>query len=101
MSTPHLIVKGIKPADDKYKKMLTVLTACQLAGIDPPSEVKKYFGDYEEYDPNPLGIEVELISTNYSWPGINKVSREMYTGYTIDIRKIDPDIKILEVGIHW
>ena len=50
MGTSYSIsVGGIKPKDDKFNNMLSILTACQNEGIKAPKAVIDYFNaDYTE-----------------------------------------------------
>jgi hypothetical protein len=92
-------VIGFKPPDEKFKKMLEAYRACELAGIKIPDEVRKFFNDEP---PDPTGVKVEL--RNYGAPkgseyarGVKPWEGDCAEGYEIDVRQLDPDIKIVRV----
>lgn len=91
MST-HIV--GFKPADDKFKRMLKVWQTCVEAGVSPPKEVDDFFGGEK---PDPTGVEIHFYDYKTSkWiDGIKKWSADMSEGLEVDLRKLDPDIKIL------
>jgi hypothetical protein len=92
-------VVGIKPADEKYKKMIVVWDACQKAGVAPPKEVTDFFGDEV---PDPAGIQVDLIPYPKPWAsGVSEYKTEYTDGFEVDLRKLDPDLKILRFYCSW
>lgn len=56
MST-HVV--GYRPPDERWHQMKAIWDACAEAGIDPPEEVRSFFGGEA---PDARGIEVEVES---------------------------------------
>lgn len=81
-------VKGIKPPDDKWKRMKAVYDSCDLAGIDVPEEVSEYFG-WEE--PDNKGVVVDLDKHDCC----KKYKADMQDGFEIDLTKLPKDITII------
>jgi hypothetical protein len=77
-------VIGIRPADEKWKKMKAVWDSCKKAGIEPPEAVDDFF-DGEE--PNPDGIEVEIKSHPYNASSMN--------GFDVHLSELPKDVKII------
>jgi hypothetical protein len=82
---------GIKPADTKFKQMKAVWDACMAAGLQVPDEVRTFFKDEE---PNERGVQIDLRRT----PG---VSDHGELGFTVDLQKIDKDIRYLVFENSW
>lgn len=91
MST-HVV--GIKPADEKYAQMHKILELCRTAKIDPPQAVKDFFGHYwkDSTQTDPSGV---CVSLDKGSPGVTEWNDRDRGGYEVDLRKLDPDIKIL------
>lgn len=83
-------VIGIKPADEKWKKMKAIWDSCQKGKIAPPEEVFAYF---EYKDPDPKGIKVEIENQKYEDEGSS--------GVEVDISKLSKDIKIIRFYNSW
>lgn len=81
MST-HII--GIKPPDERWKKMKAIWDACKEAGISVPREVSDFF---DNCAPDPAGVVVEL--TGRPWRG------NAADGFEIDLPELDPDIRTI------
>jgi hypothetical protein len=95
MST-HVV--GFKPADEKYRAMFAALEACRSAGVNPPPEVTEFFGgDPEEADPH--GVAVWLESGRSA--GVTKWRSDSAEGFEVDLRALDPSIKILRFVNSW
>lgn len=89
MSSDEQSVYAIKPADQKWKDMKAVWDSCQDAGIDPPAEVWKFFGNEP---PDDMGV-VEELHRNH--PAMSPYSEEMRSGWEVDLSKLPPDTKII------
>lgn len=87
MST-HVV--GFKPPDEKFMKMLAAWKACEAAGVDPPKDVRKFFNDGQ---PDEAGVEVVVKATE--WHG------DEGDGFEVDLRTIDPDVKIIRFFNSW
>ncbi len=88
-ATPHVV--GFKPADAKFKKMKAALDACLAIKATPPLEVRQFFGPDWEEGIDERGIRVDLEKAK----GVTEWKEEMQDGFEIDLRLLDPDIKIL------
>jgi hypothetical protein len=89
-------IVGIKPADDKWKKMKGVWDSCTAADIPIPDEVYDYFdGD----EPNDLGV---VVHKNKLGGAVTHLGSEFSgRGYVVDLTKLPPDIKLLKFENSW
>lgn len=89
---------GFKPADEKFRKMRAAYVACRDAGIEPPDEVTAFFGGEPEASDD-AGVRLTLGSSvrGYAPPadGVTPWKAEMQDGFEVDLRKLDPTIKVL------
>ena len=81
MST-HVV--GFIPPDETWQKMLAVWDACSKAGVRPPGEVEKFFGDS---DPKGIGRQVEIPHREYS--------AKMVSGVEVEIDKLPKEVKFI------
>ena len=93
-------VIGFIPPDDKFKKMLKAYRACEEAGIAIPADVEKFF---DGEPPDNAGVQVHL---SYGTKGKDAVKEYRDNdanaeGYEIDLRKLDPNIKVLRFTNSW
>lgn len=87
------VVYGIKPADEKYRKMKAVYDACREAGVTVPDDVWDFFGDDV---PNGKGVVVELGKDC-----LTSFSHEGTYGYDVDITKLPKDVTIVRFKNSW
>jgi hypothetical protein len=87
MST-HVV--GIKPADEKYKKMEQVYNLCQEMKVPVPSEVYDFF---DGESPNGLGVEVNI--------SVIKGNIDCGYSYDIDVTTIPKDVKFIRFINSW
>jgi hypothetical protein len=93
----HIV--GFVPPDEKWEKMKQVYDACKAAGIDPPDRVIKFFGGEA---PDPAGVERHLdVMTRASAVKAWSAEHGASSGFEVDLRKLDPDIKILRFYNSW
>jgi hypothetical protein len=92
-------IVGIKPPDDKWKKMKAIWDSCMAADIEPPSDVYDYFGDYEPDEDGVTVSESELSNSG----AIRPISEVQFSnrGYIIDVTKLPKDIKLIKVENSW
>jgi hypothetical protein len=88
-------VVGIKPADAKREKMLAAWDACIAAGVPAPDGVHEYFGTDDREELDPAGVKVTIGGGYACAGGVSPYSADMEDGFEVDLRKLDPDIKIL------
>lgn len=86
-----LHIEGVKPPDEKWKKMFNVFEACRKAEIPIPDEVWEFF-NHETPDKAGVVIPQHKLGIGDVLYAYNKEGRQ---GFEIDITKIDKDIKIL------
>lgn len=87
-------IKGIRPADDKFKKMLAAYRACEAVGIRPPDDVCDFFnGD----TPSDNGLLVSLEDHK----AVTEYSDDMVSGFDVEIAKLPKDIKIIRFYNSW
>ena len=79
-------VEGIIPADEKYMKMAKIYNDCEDLGVVPPEEVIDFF---EGDRPDPTGMSVSLGDA------ASEYGADMQEGYEVDVRKLDPRVKII------
>lgn len=85
MST-HVV--GIRPADEKWKKMKAAYDACMAAKVAVPKDVEEFF-DYEP--PDTLGVRIEIEKL----PCTSKYRDDMRDGFEVDIKKLPPDVTVI------
>jgi len=81
-------VYGIKPPDDKWKKMKTIWDACETMGVKIPNEVDKFFGGEE---PDDSGVLICLQGLGCC----SDFRREMMEGFEIDVTKLPKNVKVI------
>jgi hypothetical protein len=86
-------IYGIKPVDDKYKKMKNIHDACREAGVCIPKEVTDFFEDGE---PDCNGIKVELFIAEAT-ESVREFRTDEGEGWYIDINKLPSDIKMIKI----
>lgn len=94
MSDVSLSVIGIKPPDEKWKKMKAVYDACVVAESQLPTDVENFFGGEE---PDKKGVIVEIEKTK----AVSKYSDEMIDGFEVDLTKLPPDVKIIRFTANY
>lgn len=91
-------VVGVKPADAKWKQMKAVYDACESAKLPVPREVEKFFND-DKPDPDGVTIDgralMECGAVEYVEPNHPE------SGYSINIKKLPPDVTIVRVINSW
>lgn len=92
-------VKGIKPADEKYQKMLAIYEQCEDAGVSIPKEVDAFF---EHEKPDPIGVVVD-ITDRKRYPGVVETYSEhdAAQGFQIHLDRVPKDIKIIRFQNSW
>jgi hypothetical protein len=91
MST-HVV--GIRPPDDRWRKMKAIWDACDAAGIAPPSDVDRFF----EYDkPDPMGVVIELDKHKC----VAEYKDDARLGYDINLAALPPDVTVVRVYNAW
>ena len=93
-------VIGFRPADDRYRQMKAVLDACRQAKIEPPAAVKEFFPRWTEDEAMPdHGVTVALgadwLKQGDLAAGVTHWKSDMEDGFEVDLRAIDPTIKVL------
>jgi len=92
-------VAGIKPADEKYRKMLEVYEACKAASVPVPDAVQKFF-NYG--DPEPTGVLVSLSSPGRARdPSITEYRNDYSEGFEVNLDKLDPNIRVLRFTVGY
>lgn len=100
---PHVV--GIKPPDERWKKMKAVYDACVAAEAKVPKEVDDYF---DNEPPDESGVVVDLSNCMRRasgalghHPSVTEWSDEDSCGCEIDISKLPKDVKIVRVFQSW
>lgn len=84
-------VCGIRPPDEKWKKMKAAFDSCQNAGIEVPDEVWDFFGGER---PDEAGVIVALpTDCATEWRA------EMQDGYEVDISKLPKDVTVIRFAM--
>ena len=97
MST-HIV--GFIPPDAEYNRMREAWLACEAAGVEPPKELLGWFGKkyYEPFEaPDAEGAEAEVEKSD----AVTKWRDSCREGYQVDLRKLDPKVKILRFYNSW
>ena len=77
-----LYVVGLRPVDDKWRKMKAAWDACSEAGFDAPEIVKKFFDYVYPKDENAIEVKID----------IEKYSAAYRHGYEIDLSTLPDDV---------
>lgn len=85
-------VIGIRPPDEKFRKMLDAYKACSDAGIEPPDEVLDFF---EGETPDPKGVHLEITSAESKW------AEDAAEGIEVDLSKLPKDVSIIRFVNSW
>jgi len=83
-------VLGIRPPDEKWRKMKQVYESCIEMDVEIPPEVWKFFNDEE---PDDKGVRVEIPHEDWG--------DESSEGLEIDVAKIPADVKIIRFYNSW
>lgn len=89
-------VEGIKPADEKFKKMLDIYNACDVAGVQIPEEVNRFFNGET---PDEAGVK-EYLSVSKT-PYLSEYFADMQEGIEVRVDEIPDDIKIIRFINSW
>jgi len=81
-------VIGIRPSDDKFKKMYKAYMACEELGIEPPDIVRAFF---ENDTPDEKGVVVWLDEHICC----QEYTNDYQQGYEVYLDKLPKDIKII------
>lgn len=87
-------VYGIKPSDEKWKKMKAVRDACNAAGLAIPEEVNTFFG-WDEPDDKGVRVDLRKFDCCQFHTGEGKEN------YEIDVKKLPPDVTIIRFVNAW
>ena len=90
MRSFEMYVTGIRPANDKWKKMKGVWDSCSKAGVAVPDEVIDFF---DGEDPDEAGIEVKIKTKEYS--------AELVYGLEVDVDSIPKGVKKIRFTVHF
>lgn len=85
----HVI--GLKPVDEKWKKMYAAYKACDDANVDPPKKVLDFFNGVSFEHIEQTGIEVDLEE----YACCTEYSGDMKDGYEVDVKKLPKDVTII------
>jgi uncharacterized protein YfbU (UPF0304 family) len=85
-------VRGIIPADEKYKEMLSIYNACEKAQVTIPEEVMEFFN---RGNPNPNGMEIEIKRS------LKEVHEDGCNGFIVDISKLPKNVKLIKFVNSW
>jgi hypothetical protein len=85
-------VRGIIPADERYKEMLSIYNACKKAQVTIPEEVMEFF-IRNEPDPNGMVIEIQRSLKELHEDGCN--------GFIVDISKLPKNVKLIKFVNSW
>lgn len=92
-----LIMRAYTIPDEKSEKMMAAYMACKAAGVEPPTDVEKYF-DWEE--PSPHGIPMNSSQLK-DLEGTTKINTEGFEGMAINIDELPENIKTIVIGISY
>jgi hypothetical protein len=78
-------VYGIKPPDDKWKRMKSCYDGCKNAGVAVPKDVEEFF---DHCEPDEAGVVVKLPKG-----AVKEHSADMINCFDVDLSKIPKDIR--------
>ncbi len=88
-------VEGIKPPDEKWKKMKVVWDACKAAKVSPPDEVEEFFGNG---DPDPAGV---VLDQDELGEAVQEYNVEGSSGYDVILAKLPKDVSVIRFVNSW
>lgn len=100
MSISYHVI-GIKPPDEKWKRMKAVYDACMEADTSIPDEVTDFF---EDQIPDDNGVVVHLANDykdTERHQSVKQISKPGLAGFNIDIAKLSKDVSIIRFEISW
>lgn len=88
----HSYIELGRDIDDKTKKYLDVIDACEKAGVEVPSEITDFFDELEEDG---------HVTDNVHWKELNEGEYQTCCNngdveYTIDLSKIPEGVKYIK-----
>jgi hypothetical protein len=86
-------VFGIKPADEKWKKMKDAWEACIKALVPVPKEVLEYFNGER---PDAKGVVVNL-----SEKAVSEIDGDSSSGLEVNLDKVPDDVRIIRFVNSW
>lgn len=87
-------VKGIRPPDEKWRRMKAVYESCKAADIQIPDEVQEFF-NWETPDEKGVIVEIEMLECT------SKYKDEYSEGLEINIDLLPTDIQIIRFYNSW
>jgi hypothetical protein len=90
-------VKGFKPPNDKWQKMAEAWRACRALGVEPPTEVTRFF-DGEEPDGNGVEVgeqELKRVGALREWKS------EYAEGFEVDVINLPTDVTVIRFYNNW
>jgi len=95
-------VYGIRPPNERWRKMKEIYEACEKADIDPPEEVQEFFPDGEPPDPKGVVVDLSCFGPKYeNHPSVTEYKGDMDEGFEVEIDKLPPDVKIIRFVNSW
>ena len=86
---------GIRPPDEKWKRMKSVWDACEAAGVDPPHEINEFFNNVP---PDGSGVVVDIERKSSA---VTKWIRDDASGFEVDLTKLPKDVTVLRFYNSW
>jgi hypothetical protein len=91
-------LEGVRPQDKRWLRMKNAYESCMAAGVAVPQDVLDYF-DFDSYEEEYITEEgpAEPLADGHKihCDAITRHGEEMQDGFIVDLRKLDPAIKIL------
>lgn len=92
-------VVGIRPGDEKWRKMKEVYDSCVAAGVLVPTAVQEFF-NHEK--PDEVGVVIDLgASYGEKHKCCTEYSTEGSSGFEIDVTQIPADVKKIRFYCSW
>ena len=88
-------IVGIKPPDEKFRKMKAIWDACDAADIEVPDEVYDYFNGET---PDDEGVRVDIAKDKNAVFGIGEWAQG---GYIVYLDRLPKDVKIIRFTNSW
>ena len=88
-----VVLRGICPPDEYWKKMKAIWDSCVAAQVTIPSEVAEFFGGT---GPDSSGVVMKLGEGDTGYHKCVKIYKaEMCDGFEVDITKVPDHVTIL------
>ena len=93
MSNSKIQIVGVRPPDEKWKKMKAIFINCRELGIEVPEDVYSYFDGNCPKEEDDGGSMISLMTRYCVWPYEDETKK----GFRIILNRMEEDVETLLV----